>query len=113
MLGHSSSDDPTKYRSDDEVAAWAERDPIVRFERYLIERGIVEAGERAQLEGQLLAEIDAVIHEQEAAPPMALKTLVEDVYAEVPYHLRREYNDFIAVAEKLGHAQPGDGAFPL
>ena len=44
---------------------------------------------------------------------MALKTLVEDVYAEVPYHLRREYNDFIAVAEKLGHAQPGDGAFPL
>ena len=42
-----------------------------------------------------------------------VKTLVEDVYAEVPYHLRREYNDFIAVAEKLGHAQPGDGAFPL
>ena len=113
MLGHSSSDDPTKYRSDDEVAAWAERDPIARFERYLIERGIVEEGERAKLEAQLLTEIDAVIHEQEAAPPMALKTLVEDVYAEVPYHLRREYNDFIAVAEKLGHAQPGDGAFPL
>ena len=43
---------------------------------------------------------------------MALKTLVEDVYADVPYHLRRQYNEFITVAEKLGHAQPGDGAFP-
>ncbi|MGD2016488.1 MAG: thiamine pyrophosphate-dependent dehydrogenase E1 component subunit alpha [Planctomycetota bacterium] len=113
MLGHSSSDDPTKYRSDDEVAAWAERDPIARFERYLTARGVLEEGERAGIETELLAEIDAVIHEQEAAPPMALKTLVEDVYEEVPYHLRREYNEFIAVAEKLGHAQPGDGAFPL
>jgi hypothetical protein len=44
---------------------------------------------------------------------MALKTLVEDVYAEVPRHLRRQYNSFIAVAERLGHATPGDGAFPL
>ena len=113
MLGYSSSDDPTKYRADEEVEAWAKRDPIARFERYLIDRGVVSEGERAGLETQLLSKIDAVIHEQEAAPPMALKTLVEDVYAEVPYHLRREYNEFIAVAEKLGHAQPGDGAFPL
>ena len=44
---------------------------------------------------------------------MPLKSLVEDVYADVPHHLRRQYNNFIAVAEKLGHAQPGDGAFPL
>ncbi|RLB45441.1 MAG: 3-methyl-2-oxobutanoate dehydrogenase [Deltaproteobacteria bacterium] len=113
MLGHSSSDDPTKYRSDDEVAMWAARDPIARYERFLIERGILSEGDRASIEKDLLTEIDAVIHEQEAAAPMALKTLVEDVYAEVPYHLRRQYNDFISVAEKLGHAQPGDGAFPL
>ena len=113
MLGHSSSDDPTKYRADEEVRAWAERDPLARFERFLVGRGVLAEGERGGLEADLLAEIDAVIHEQEAAPPMALKTLVEDVYAEVPYHLRREYNEFIAVAEKLGHAQPGDGAFPL
>ncbi len=44
---------------------------------------------------------------------MVLKSLVEDVYAEVPRHLRRQYNRFIAVAERLGHAQKGDGAFPL
>ena len=45
--------------------------------------------------------------------PMALRTLVEDVYADVPAHLKRQYNRFIAVAERLGHAQKGDGAFPL
>lgn len=113
MLGHSSSDDPTKYRDDAEVAEWEQRDPIARFQRYLEEAGVLEAGERAVLEAGLLDEIDAVVHEQEAAAPMALRTLVDDVYAEVPEHLKRQYNAFIAVAERRGEARPGDGAFPL
>jgi pyruvate dehydrogenase E1 component alpha subunit/2-oxoisovalerate dehydrogenase E1 component alpha subunit len=113
MLGHSSSDDPTKYRDAAEVDRWAARDPLDRYERYLVSRAALKPGERAALETELTAEIDAEIHRQEAAPPMALKTLVEDVYADVPRHLRVQYNRFVAVAERLGHAQKGDGAFPL
>jgi pyruvate dehydrogenase E1 component alpha subunit/2-oxoisovalerate dehydrogenase E1 component alpha subunit len=113
MLGHSSSDDPTKYRDPAEVAAWAARDPLARFERYLVDRRVLREGERAEIERELLAEIDAVVREQEAAPPMPLKTLVEDVYADVPRHLKRQYNDFARVAERLGQARAGDGAFPL
>jgi pyruvate dehydrogenase E1 component alpha subunit len=113
MLGHSSSDDPTKYRDAEEVERWAANDPIDRLERYLLSRRAIERGERAALEGKLFAEIDAEIHRQEQAPPMALRTLVEDVYADVPRHLRRQYNRFADVAERLGQARPGDGAFPL
>ncbi len=113
MLGHSSSDDPTKYRSEEEVQAWRERDPIDRFEVWLSSEGILSEGARATLETQLFDEIDAAIHEQEAAPAMALRTLVEDVYESVPAHLKRQYNAFAAVAERLGSAQAGDGAFPL
>lgn len=113
MMGHSSSDDPTKYRDSAEVERWAARDPLERMERHLLAQGVLAAGGRAQLEEALFAEIDAEIHVQESAPPMALRTLVEDVYADVPRHLRRQYNRFVAVAERLGHAQQGDGAFPL
>ncbi len=113
MLGHSSSDDPTKYRDEAEVAAWAAKDPLDRFETLLASQRVLAKGDRARIEAELTAEIDAEIHVQEAAPKMALKTLVEDVYADVPLHLRRQYNRFIAVAERLGHATPGDGAFPL
>jgi len=113
MMGHSSSDDPTKYRDDKEVAAWAAKDPIDRFEKLLIASGAITKDTRAQMEADLYVEIDAEIHKQEAAPKMALRTLVDDVYADVPMHLRRQYNNFIAVAERLGHATPGDGAFPL
>jgi TPP-dependent pyruvate/acetoin dehydrogenase alpha subunit len=113
MLGHSSSDDPSKYRDAAEVDRWAARDPIDRLERYLAGLGALANGERAAIEERLLAEIDAEIRRQEAAPPMALKTLVEDVYADVPPHLKRQYNRFVATAERHGHAQKGDGAFPL
>jgi 2-oxoisovalerate dehydrogenase E1 component alpha subunit len=36
---HTTSDDPTKYRTDDELQSWIARDPIVRFEAYLRSRG--------------------------------------------------------------------------
>jgi pyruvate dehydrogenase E1 component alpha subunit/2-oxoisovalerate dehydrogenase E1 component alpha subunit len=113
MLGHSSSDDPTKYRDAKEVAYWEARDPIEGFEKQLLAAKIIGKGERAKIEAELVTEIDAEIHKQEAAPKMPLKTLVEDVYAEVPLHLRKQYNQFIAIAERLGEATPGDGAFPL
>jgi TPP-dependent pyruvate/acetoin dehydrogenase alpha subunit len=76
-------------------------------------KGWLKKAGRAQIEAQLFAEIDAEIHTQEAAPKMPLKTLVEDVYADVPRHLRKQYNEFVKVAERLGDATPGDGAFPL
>jgi pyruvate dehydrogenase E1 component alpha subunit len=113
MMGHSSSDDPTKYRDQAEVNAWAAKDPIDRFEKQLVDRSALKKDERAKIAQELYAEIDAEIARQENAPKMALKTLVEDVYADVPPHLRKQYNRFIAVAERLGEAQPGDGAFPL
>lgn len=38
--GHSSSDDPTKYRSADELQRWSERDPILRLRRHLEGEGV-------------------------------------------------------------------------
>jgi pyruvate dehydrogenase E1 component alpha subunit len=37
---HTSSDDPTKYRSEDELARWSERDPILRLRHHLEAEGV-------------------------------------------------------------------------
>ncbi|WP_169078857.1 thiamine pyrophosphate-dependent dehydrogenase E1 component subunit alpha [Microcella alkalica] len=42
MGAHTTSDDPTKYRTADEVEHWRQRDPIARFETYLRGRGASE-----------------------------------------------------------------------
>jgi len=39
MGAHTTADDPTKYRTDAEVAYWAERDPIARYRAWLEGRG--------------------------------------------------------------------------
>lgn len=93
MQGHSSSDDPTRYRSAAEVEAWARRDPLARFERYLRERGVLDDAKVADIDARLKADIeDAVVHaEQTPAPPT--ETLIEGVYAEVPWHLREQYDE--------------------
>lgn len=39
MGAHTTSDDPTKYRTSDEEQSWARRDPIVRMRRFLEGRG--------------------------------------------------------------------------
>ncbi|MEZ5977225.1 MAG: thiamine pyrophosphate-dependent dehydrogenase E1 component subunit alpha [Planctomycetota bacterium] len=113
LMGHSSSDDPTKYRDPREVEQWQAKDPVPRFEKYLRSAGLLDDGDVARWTDELRAKVDAEIHAQEAAESMPLKSLVEDVYADVPVHLRRQYNEFLRVAETHGQARPGDGAFPL
>jgi 2-oxoisovalerate dehydrogenase E1 component alpha subunit len=40
---HTTSDDPTRYQTDEQLAYWVARDPIIRFEAYLRSRGAAEA----------------------------------------------------------------------
>ncbi|HSB46458.1 MAG TPA: pyruvate dehydrogenase (acetyl-transferring) E1 component subunit alpha [Candidatus Bilamarchaeum sp.] len=40
MGPHTTADDPKKYRNEEEVAYWRERDPIKRFQAYLKGKGI-------------------------------------------------------------------------
>jgi pyruvate dehydrogenase E1 component alpha subunit len=43
MGAHTTSDDPTKYRTSDEEASWAQRDPIARMRAFLQSRGATQA----------------------------------------------------------------------
>ena len=56
---------------------------------------------------------ETLIHPSAVVEAGALLGQGEDVWADVPRHLRMQYNEFLRVSERLGDAQPGDGAFPL
>jgi pyruvate dehydrogenase E1 component alpha subunit len=44
MGAHTTSDDPTRYRIASEVEAWQQKDPILRFRRFLEKQQIADAG---------------------------------------------------------------------
>jgi pyruvate dehydrogenase E1 component alpha subunit/2-oxoisovalerate dehydrogenase E1 component alpha subunit len=87
---HSTSDDPTRYRSDAEVEAWLARDPLARLRRHLVHRGLLDDALDATLEQELSDEIGAAIGQGEAFGPPARETLFDDVYAEPPWHLAEQ-----------------------
>jgi pyruvate dehydrogenase E1 component alpha subunit/2-oxoisovalerate dehydrogenase E1 component alpha subunit len=100
------SDDPTRYRSNDEVATWAKRDPIARFERYLRRAEILDDAKQAALETKLEQEFEAAIAAIEELPPPPRGTLFEDIYspaAPLPWHLREQQEQLLA----LPHAPSG------
>jgi pyruvate dehydrogenase E1 component alpha subunit len=80
---HTTADDPTKYRSQEEVAEWERKDPLTRFAAYLQKKRLLEDGLEAVLDG----EIAEAIRRFEATPPPDPLTMFEHVYAELPPHL--------------------------
>jgi 2-oxoisovalerate dehydrogenase E1 component alpha subunit len=87
---HSSSDDPSRYREESEVASWRARDPLALFRRYLEHEGRWDDGREARLEQEIGDEITHAIQEAERARLPSLDTLFTDVYAEMPGSLREQ-----------------------
>jgi pyruvate dehydrogenase E1 component alpha subunit len=97
---HTTADDPTKYRSAEEVAEWERKDPLTRFGTYLQKRNLLEDG----LESQVDAEIAEAIRRFEATPAPDPLTMYDHVYAELPPHLQAQREE---AAARLGDRGPG------
>jgi pyruvate dehydrogenase E1 component alpha subunit len=96
MGGHSTSDDPNRYRESEAVAAWAARDPIERVKRYLVERGVWDDADEKDLRSDIDARFRDAVAIAEKTPPPALETMFDDVYAKVPWHLAEQRAELVA-----------------
>ncbi len=90
LENHSTSDDWTRYRTPQEVEEWRARDPIMRFQAYLRERGLLRVEENEAIQKVIDEKIADAVKQAEAAPPPSIDSLFEDVYAEMPWNLREE-----------------------
>jgi pyruvate dehydrogenase E1 component alpha subunit len=97
MGPHSSSDDPTRYRSNEEVEAWGKKDPLARFERYLRRSEILTDAYLATLETELHEEFEKAIAEVESFGPPSRESLFEDTFGgELPPHLKEQQRELLA-----------------
>ncbi|BDP43254.1 2-oxo acid dehydrogenase E1 subunit alpha [Deinococcus aetherius] len=90
---HSNADaDAEKnYRTREEVALWTGRDPIARVEGLLEHLGHpVSAEERADLIAATHREVDEAVRQAEASGQPDWRIMFEDVYADLPVHLREQ-----------------------
>lgn len=90
---HTTADDPSKYRSEEEEEEWKARDPLPRFQRYLEDRGLLAPEDVEGLEAEIDAEIDSVWDEAEQQIGVLAKDpehMLEHVYEDMPPHLQTQ-----------------------
>jgi pyruvate dehydrogenase E1 component alpha subunit len=81
---HTTSDDPTKYRTDDEVKLWEKRDPLLRLEKYLLGAGALTEDEVPRIREQSLACAQTAFDEAEQAPDETVEDTFHYMYLETP-----------------------------
>mgnify|MGYP000458779713 CR=1 FL=1 len=89
---HTPADDPKRYRSDEEVEQWSKRDPLIRFEKYLMDKELLSEDKRNRIEAEVLDEIQAAVDRAEKqmealGDPMEM---FDHAYADMPPHLKEQ-----------------------
>ena len=79
LRGHSVSD-PADYRPDEEVEYWEARDPIPRYQEWLLSEGLISGEELDQINASVDDEITAAAEFAESSPFPAAEELYRGVY---------------------------------
>ena len=99
VASHSTSDDPSRYRAEEEPRNWPYGDPVQRLADHLTRLGEWSPERQKQLESELAEEVRAVAREAESygtldqGPNYSAGTMFEDVYKEMPWNLRRQRDE--------------------
>jgi 2-oxoisovalerate dehydrogenase E1 component alpha subunit len=94
--GHSTSDDPSRYRPSDEGKVWPLGDPVERLKQHLIALGEWSDEKQQALHEELVELVRAAGRESEANGTLhagekpSVKTMFEDVYEEMDWRLIRQ-----------------------
>jgi 2-oxoisovalerate dehydrogenase E1 component alpha subunit len=102
--GHSTSDDPRLYRTQEEVEAWRKLDPLRRLRTHLEARGSWNDALEADWREICDTEIKDCVRRAEEKPMAELRQMFTDVYAEQPWHLREQEAQCID-GPRAGHGE--------
>lgn len=82
MGAHTTSDDPTKYRTEEAVNPWKSKDPVLRLEKYMLKKGLLKEEE---IKG-ILDALEKEIMDAYKAIEFTSDTKVEEIFA---YHYEK------------------------
>ncbi len=92
LMMHTTADDPKRYRTEEEVADWRKRDPLPRFERYLLDKGVLTESKLESVRARVVEEIQGAVARaeeqmQSLGDPLQM---FDHLYAELPPYLAEQ-----------------------
>jgi pyruvate dehydrogenase E1 component alpha subunit len=89
-LMHTTADDPTRYRTEEEQKDWERKDPIRRMREFLRNKGIWTKDWEKELEEKAKKLIKGSVSRAESLPDLKPEDLFEHMYEELPENLREQ-----------------------
>lgn len=87
---HTTSDDPTRYRTPEEAGQWLTKDPLVRFKKYLTEKLLWDDEQEEALRADAAQRIEQAVVEAENTPKSKLSEAFDLVYTNMPPSVREQ-----------------------
>jgi 2-oxoisovalerate dehydrogenase E1 component alpha subunit len=106
LAAHSSSDDPTGYRSKDEEENFRQNCPVNRFRNYILKQGWLDESEDEAAKEQIRQDVLAALKVAEVVEKPTLEEIVTDVYEHVPLHLQKQLDELKKHVMKYPEAYP-------
>ncbi|GGW88425.1 thiamine pyrophosphate-dependent dehydrogenase E1 component subunit alpha [Alteromonas halophila] len=106
LAAHSTSDDPTGYRSREEEDKWRAKDPIQRMAKWLEKKGWYDEAANTKLIEKSRADVLAALKKSEKIDVNPIEDIVEDVYDDVPWHLKEQLDNLKSHIKQYPKAYP-------
>jgi len=112
--GHSTSDDPSAYRSADERSKWPLGDPVARLKAHLIAIGEWDEARHAAQDLELAEQVKAAAKAAEKNGILGhgmhqpFATMFEDVFEDMPWHLKEQSAQMMSERMRKW-PKPGEG----
>lgn len=87
---HTTADDPTKYRGEEEIAPWIEKDPLIRFTIYLKKTGVLTDEQEKVFEAELAEEVEKEVAGAENWKEYEPSEIFDYTYTSLPEELQKQ-----------------------
>ena len=111
MADHSTSDDAKKYRSEQEVNEWKNKDPLARLEKFMKKKGLLDDTYKQAVEQKAKEQVEQEVEIYEKTPAPDPEDIVKYTFAQMTPELEEQLEEIkeMKAEEAKAGKQPGQG----